>query len=169
AVAAFSESDVRRALGEPIIRNIAKIRACVANAKRWCTAPQGSYLAFLASQAPDDDPMSGWPALTALVQGDFQRLNDIGARQTLKRWGFFTALGHPGSRRVIERLGLIAADTPAAEGQAFIGAIADVMSRDPYEVEGVIALFAALGPCRPQPLCAQCALADRCPSASADA
>ncbi|MBV8171227.1 MAG: DNA-3-methyladenine glycosylase I, partial [Candidatus Eremiobacteraeota bacterium] len=83
AVAAFSESDVRRALGEPIIRNITKIRACVANAKRWCAAPQGSYLAFLASQASDDDPMSGWPARTALVQGDFQRLNDIGARQTL--------------------------------------------------------------------------------------
>jgi 3-methyladenine DNA glycosylase Tag len=167
-VAAFSETDVRRILGEPVIRNAAKIRACIANAKRWCAAPQGSYLAYVASNAADDDPLAGWPQLAALVKDDFERLNDAGARQTLKRWGFFTAFGHPGTRRVIERLGLTDATAPAAEGQTLIGAIADVMSRDPYEIEGVLALFAARGPCAPAPHCVRCALVERCPSASID-
>jgi len=167
-VAEFSETDVCHILGEPVIRNAAKIRACIANAKRWCASPQGSYLAYVASNAANDEPLEGWPRLAALVESDFERLNEIGARQTLKRWGFFTAFGHPGTRRVIERLGLTDATATAAEGQTLIGAIADVMSRDPYQVEGVLALFAARGPCAPQPHCVRCVLVERCPSASID-
>jgi hypothetical protein len=49
--------------------------------------------------------------------------------------------------------------------QLAIGAIAHQLGRDPYAVEAVLALFAALGPCRVRPQCDECALADRCPSA----
>lgn len=168
AVAAFGDADVRRLLAQPIIRNEAKIRACIENARRWqgVAASEGSYLARIARVAADDDAASGWPALCAALVEDFVRINEPSARQILKRWGFFTASPHPGSRRVAERLGLIAADAAPAAAQLAIGSIADALGRDPYAVEGTLSLFAALGPCRPMPVCAQCALADRCPTGS---
>jgi 3-methyladenine DNA glycosylase Tag len=166
AVAAFGEDDVARLLGEPIIRNRSKICACIENARRWrATAAQhGSYLARVAEAAAQDDPVGGWPALTALLAGDFVRLNETGARQTLKRWGFFTAFGHPGSRRVVERLDLVDTRSTPAAGQLMIGAIAQALSRDAYAVEATLALFAALGPCRLDPRCPTCALCERCPA-----
>jgi len=166
AVAAFSEDDVVRLLSEPIIRNRSKICACIENARRWCAiaASHGSYLARVAEVAAQDDPSSGWPALTALLAADFARLNETGARQTLKRWGFFTAFGHPGSRRVIERLDLVDTQSTPAAGQLMIGAIAQALSRDTYAVEATLALFAALGPCKVDPRCPTCALCERCPA-----
>jgi 3-methyladenine DNA glycosylase Tag len=168
AVAAYDDADVRRLLGQPIIRNEAKIRTCIENARRWrsAAASDGSYLARIARVAADDDASSGWPGLCAALVEDFARINEPSARQTLKRWGFFTASPHPGSRRVVERLGLIGADATPAHAQLAIGAIADALGRDPYSVEGTLSLFAALGPCRPMPACSQCALADRCPTGS---
>jgi 3-methyladenine DNA glycosylase Tag len=168
AVAAYDDADVRRLLGQPIIRNEAKIRACIENARRWRSAAgsDGSYLARIARIAADDDAASGWPALCAALVDDFARINEPSARQILKRWGFFTASPHPGSRRVVERLGLIGAEATPAHAQLAIGAIADALGRDPYAVEGTLSLFAALGPCRPMPACGQCALADRCPTGS---
>ena len=168
AVAAYDDANVRRLLGQPIIRNEAKIRACIENARRWqaAAASDGSYLARIARIAADDDASSGWPRLCTTLAEDFARINEASARQILKRWGFFTASPHPGSRRVVERLGLISAETTPAQAQLTIGAIADALGRDPYAVEGTLSLFAALGPCRPMPACAQCALADRCPTGS---
>ncbi|MBV8082751.1 MAG: DNA-3-methyladenine glycosylase I [Candidatus Eremiobacteraeota bacterium] len=167
AVAALTDADVHRLMGEPIIRNGAKIRACIENARRW-NLVSGGYFSGIARMAADDDHASGWPALAARVRTDFVRLNETGARQTLKRWGFFTAFGHPGTRRVFERLGLIEAGESPAAGQLVVGSIARALSRDPYAVEGACALFAAIGACRPQPRCTQCPLSDRCPHASAD-
>jgi hypothetical protein len=68
---------------------------------------------------------------------------------------------------VLERLGLIDAHASSADCQLAIGAIARALSRDAYAIEGALALFAALGPCRPQPACSSCTLSGRCPSASA--
>lgn len=165
-LAAYGASDVRRLLAEPIIRNEAKIRACIDNAKRWreLAAAQGGYLPRVAAIAANDDPAAGWPALTAALAADFERINAAAAGQTLKRWGFFTAFGHPGSRRVMERLGLVDPQTTPAQAQLVVGSLANALARDPYAVEGVLALFAALGPCSPQPQCARCALSERCPT-----
>jgi 3-methyladenine DNA glycosylase Tag len=170
-VAAYDDDDVRRLLAQPIIRNEAKIRACVENAKRWqdVAASTGSYLARVAGIAAEDDASAGWPALCAALVADFARINEPTARQTLKRWGFFTASPHPGSRRVIERLGLIDADATPAAAQLAIGAIARALGHDPYAIEGTLSLFAAFGPCKPMPACAQCALADRCPTGAGSA
>jgi len=165
-VALFDEERIARVLQSPIIRNEAKVRACVENARRWMAAAgDGTYLGRVAQIAADDDAAGGWPALTAELQKDFARLGDTAARQTLKRWGFFTAFAHPGSRRVIERLELVdAADSPAA-AQCFVGSVARVIGRDPYQVEATLALFASLGPCKRQPECDECPLAERCPTA----
>ena len=165
-VASYGEADVRRLLGSPIIRNESKIRACIENALRWCdiAKSEGSYLARIACIAAADAPAEGWPSLTAAVAADFERINETAARQTLKRWGFFTAFGNPGSRRVIERLGLIDATATPATGQLLVGSVAEALLRDPYAVEGLLALFAALGPCNPEPQCGACALSTRCPT-----
>jgi 3-methyladenine DNA glycosylase Tag len=82
-------------LEAPIVRNAAKIRACIENAKRWCELAQqhGTYLGRIASIAATDDPVSGCPALSEAVGGDFVLIGDSAARQTRKRWGFFTAFG----------------------------------------------------------------------------
>ena len=167
AIAAFDDGDVRRLLGLPIIRNEAKIRACIENAKRWhsAAATEGTYLARVARIAAGDDAAAGWPSLVAALVADFVRIGEPAARQTLKRWGFFTAAPHPGSRRVVERLELIGHDAPPATAQLVVGAIAQALGRDPYSVEATL-LFAALGPCRPMPQCARCALAERCPTGS---
>ncbi|HEV2908914.1 MAG TPA: DNA-3-methyladenine glycosylase I [Candidatus Eremiobacteraceae bacterium] len=165
-VASYGEADVRRLLGSPIIRNEAKIRACIENAQRWCDVAKsdGSYLARIARIAAADSPAEGWPSLTTAVAADFARINETAARQTLKRWGFFTAFGNPGSRRVIERLGLIDPAASVATGQLLVGSVADALLRDPYAVEGLLALFAALGPCNPEPRCDACSLSTRCPT-----
>ncbi|HEY5094213.1 MAG TPA: DNA-3-methyladenine glycosylase I [Candidatus Eremiobacteraceae bacterium] len=166
-VATFDDARIGRIMQAPIIRNEAKIRACVENAKRWVAAAgTTTYLAKVAQIAVDDDAAGGWPALTKELQKDFARVGDTAARQTLKRWGFFTAFAHPGSRRALERLALVAeADSPAA-AQCFVGSIARVIGRDPYHVEATLALFASLGPCKRQPECDECPLAERCPTAA---
>ena len=166
-VAEFDDERIGRIMQAPIIRNEAKIRACVENAKRWVAAAgSATYLSKVAQIAVDDDVAEGWPALTKELQRDFARIGDTAARQTLKRWGFFTAFAHPGSRRVLERLGLVeVADSPAAV-QCFVGSVARVVGRDPYQLEATLALFASLGPCKRQPECDECPLAERCPTAT---
>jgi len=164
-VAVFDEADVRRLRASPIIRNENKIRACIENAGRWRAASgAGTYLARVAQTAASDDPALGWPALAALLVADFERIGEIAARQTLKRWGFFSALAHPGARRVVDRLGLAQAENGDAQTQTIIGAIARKLCRDPYALEGALALFAALGPCRPIARCDTCPLSERCPT-----
>jgi 3-methyladenine DNA glycosylase Tag len=167
AVAAFDEARIAATIASPIIRNEMKIRACIENARRWMhrVAEGESYLGRIASIASTDDPAAGWPQLSSIVREDFERLGDSTARQTLKRWGFFTAFAHPGARRVIARLGFIDADADAAAIQRLIGTGAQRLGRDPYAVEASLALFAGLGPCRKEPACDRCRLADRCPSA----
>lgn len=167
AVAAFDDANIGQMLAQPIIRNEAKLRACVDNARRWreLAAGDGTYLARLARNAAGDQPESGWPGLAETLCADFSRMGAIATRQTLKRWGFFTAFAHPGARRVLERLNVIETGREPEAVQLAIGAIAHQLGRDPYAVEAVLALFAALGPCRVRPQCDECALSDRCPSA----
>lgn len=95
AVSRFDEAREAALLDEPIIRNAAKIRACVENARRWTALAEknGSYLARVAAVAAVDDPASGWPSLTSVVREDFVRVGESAAGQILKRWGFFTAFG----------------------------------------------------------------------------
>ena len=57
-----------------------------------------------------------FPVITA-YDAAFARIGETAARQALKRWGFFTAFAHPGSRRVLERLGFIA-ESASAEASA---------------------------------------------------
>ena len=170
-VAQFDDAHAASLLEAPIIRNAAKIGACVENARRWTSlaGQHGSYLGRVASLAASDDPAMGWQSLARAVRDDFVRLGDTGARQTLKRWGFFTAFAHPGVRRCVERLGVIdqSADGPGL--QRLVGAAAHRLGRDPYAVEAAVAVFASAGPCRPTPKCGECALADRCPSSMAPA
>jgi DNA-3-methyladenine glycosylase I len=171
AVAHFDDADIARVLTAPIIRNESKVRACVENASRWIAiaAEHGSFLGGVAVVAADDDAAAGWPALAERMHLSFARIGETAARQALKRWGFFTAFAHPGSRRVLERLGMIAECASAADVQCFVGAVARSAGRDPYEVEACLALFASHGPCRPLPKCAGCELADRCPHGQANA
>jgi 3-methyladenine DNA glycosylase Tag len=170
AVAAFDDDRVAVVLQAPIIRNEAKVRACVENARRWVgAAGDVAYLSKVAQVAVDDDAASGWPALTQKLQEDFMRIGETAARQALKRWGFFTAFAHPGSRRVMERLQLVAETDPPAAVQCFIGAVARVAGRDPYQLEATLALFASLGPCKREPQCESCVLAEKCPTAAARA
>jgi 3-methyladenine DNA glycosylase Tag len=161
---------VRDLLTQPIIRNEAKVRTCVENARRWSELGNGaaSYLGRVAASAANDDATAGWPALAAQLATDFERIGETAARQTLKRWGFFTAFAHPGAQRVLTRLGVIEHDAAPAATQLAVGAIASELGRDPYAVEAVLALFAGLGPCRVKPRCAECGLSDRCPSAQSD-
>ena len=165
AVAAFEDDRIAAAMQAPIIRNEVKIRACVENARRWVAAAgSATYLGNVARIATDDDAASGWPNLTLQLQGDFARIGETAARQTLKRWGFFTAFAHPGCRRAVERLGLISVgDSPAAV-QCLLGAVARVTGRDPYHLEATLALFASLGPCKREPACESCGLAEKCPT-----
>ena len=169
-VAAFDDARVAHILQAPIIRNEVKIRACIENARRWIAAGGDSaYVSGVAQVAVDDDAAGGWPALTQKLRDDFVRIGETAARQALKRWGFFTAFAHPGSRRVMERLHLVAeTDSPAAV-QCFVGAVARVAGRDPYQLEATLALFAALGPCKREPECDGCVLAEKCPTAAARA
>ena len=168
-IARFNDKSIRAILAAPIIRNETKVRACVDNAKRWirAAAAEGSYLARVAKQASDDEAAAGWPKLAGTLRADFVRLGDVAARQTLKRWGFFTAFAHPGAQRVLQRLGLLDDDLEPAAVQRFIGSVAQSTGRDPYVVEAALALFAGAGPCRPKPACDRCPLADRCPTGSA--
>lgn len=165
AVAAFDDERIAVAMQAPIIRNEAKIRACVENARRWVSAAgTATYLGNVARIAADDDAASGWPNLTQRLQGDFARVGETAARQTLKRWGFFTAFAHPGCRRALERLDLIHEDDTPAAVQCLLGSVARVAGRDPYHLEATLALFASLGPCKREPECESCALAEKCPT-----
>jgi DNA-3-methyladenine glycosylase I len=166
-VAGFEDARIRALMDAPIIRNEAKIRACVENAKRWVALAEQStsYLARVAEVGATDDASLGWPALTATLCSDFARIGELAARQVLKRWGFFTAAAHPGARRVLERLGFVEASLDGAAVQMLVGRVAQRSSRDPYSVEAVLALFASIGPCRKSPECRNCGVADRCPSA----
>jgi len=165
AVATFDDERIAEILRAPIIRNEAKIRACVENARRWVAAagPE-TYLGNVARNAADDDATSGWPSLTQQLQNDFARIGETAARQTLKRWGFFTAFAHPGCRRALERMELINKDDAPAAVQRLLGSVARVAGRDPYQLEATLALFASLGPCKREPECDKCPLAEKCPT-----
>ena len=171
AVAAYDDRRVEALLSAPIVRNAAKIKACVENARRWVTLARehGTYLGRIANVAASDDPSTGWSALNEVLRTDFVHLGESTAGQILKRMGFFTAFAHPGARRVIERLGFSSADSPAPAVQKLIGAAAARLGRDPYAVEAALALFAGVGPCKKKPACDACELADRCPSADVSA
>lgn len=93
AVARFDESDIARVTTAPIIRNEAKVRACVENAVRWAAIADshGTLLGNVALVAADDDAAGGWPALVEFMRSSFARIGETAGRQTLKRWGFFTA------------------------------------------------------------------------------
>ena len=94
-VGRYDEARMSALLNEPIIRNAAKIHACVENARRWSALAEknGTYLGRVASVAAADDPVLGWPALANVVRDDFVHFGETAARQALKRWGFFTAFG----------------------------------------------------------------------------
>jgi len=165
-VACFDDAKIARLLRAPIIRNEAKIRACVENAARWVELAkgEGSYLARVAAAAVDDDAAAGWPKLASVLSSDYVRLGPFASRQVLKRWGFFTAFANPLPHRVLARLDLVEADAPAPAVQRLIGAVAQKAGRDPYAVEATLALFAGVGPCAARPRCHECPLLERCPT-----
>jgi len=165
-VAELDEARATAMLAMPIIRNRAKIDACIDNGRRWhaLTTGGGSYLARVAAAAADDDPSEGWPRLSAMLRADFSRLGAMTARLTLKRWGFFMAGSHPGARRLLTRLHCVDAAAPDAHVQRLIASLAQKAGRDPYSVEASLADFAADGPCRKEPHCERCALLERCPT-----
>ena len=171
SVAAYDSKRVESLLSAPIVRNAAKINACVENARRWVALAKthGTYLGRIAGAAAADDPATGWTALNGVLREDFVHLGESTAGQVLKHLGFFTAFAHPGARRVVERLGFIAADAGTPALQKLLGAVAQRLGRDPYALEATLALFAGVGPCKKKPACDACALADRCPSANVSA
>jgi len=170
AVARIDEEHVGKLLHEPIIRNRSKIEACIRNAQRWQTlvAADKSYLGRIAHIGAGDDALNGWPKLVNLLQEDFCRLGEPTARVLLKRWGFFTALSHPGVRRALTRLGLVQADVDGPALQLFIGTLAEATSKDAYAIEAALAIFAGVGPCRPEPRCNECLLNETCPAAQSN-
>ena len=75
------------------------------------------------------------------LQNDFSRIarRQLGRRSS-QFHGIFTAFAHPVSRRALERLELVNEfDSPAAV-QCFVGSIARVAGRDPYQLEATLAL-----------------------------
>jgi hypothetical protein len=166
AVAQIDEKQVGMLLHEPIIRNRAKIEACITNARRWqeFVSAGTTYLGRVAEIGASDDAATGWPKLVAALQEDFCRLGEPTARIALKRWGFFTALAHPGVRRALVRLGLVDANAEGPAVQLFIGAVAEAAGRDAYAVEAALAIFAGAGACRATPRCNECPLNEVCPS-----
>jgi hypothetical protein len=170
-VATYDPKRVESLLQAPIVRNAAKINACVENARRWVALAKthGTYLGRIAGAAAADDPTTGWTALSGVLREDFVHLGESTAGQVLKHIGFFTAFAHPGARRVVERLGFIGADAAAPTLQKLLGGAAQRLGRDPYALEGTLALFAGIGPCKKKPACDACELADRCPSANVSA
>jgi len=154
AVARMDEAAVAEALLQPIIRNRAKVEACVDNARRWMAlcADGSAYLSRVASVAVEDDALEGWPKLRAMLQHDFRRVGAHTARLVLKRWGFFTALPHPGCARLLGRLQALG----AAGVQAAVAMLAQRNGRDVYAIEASLAIFAGLGPCQPAPRCQVC-------------
>jgi 3-methyladenine DNA glycosylase Tag len=169
-VARFNGARIRKlASSAPIIRNEAKIRACVDNAKRWAqyAREQSTYLGRVAAVAAGDDAAAAWPALADMLQSDFVRIGPTAARQTLKSWGFFTAFANPPAHRLLARLGLVEADAPPERVQRLIGSMAQAAGRDVYAAEASLALFAGAGPCRARPRCQECPLLERCPTGSA--
>lgn len=170
AVSQIDEGHVGKLLREPIIRNRAKIEACIQNARRWqALIAEKTYLGRIAEIGATDDAASGWPKLVTLLQKDFCRLGEPTARVLLKRWGFFTALCHPGVRRTLTRLGLMRADVDGSALQLFVGALAEAMGKEAYAIEADLAIFAGVGPCRPQPRCIDCVLNESCPSVPSSA
>lgn len=171
AVAAYDERRVESLLSAPIVRNAAKIQACVENARRWVALAKthGTYLGRIASAAAADDPATGWTALSGVLRSDFVHLGESTAGQVLKHLGFFTAFAHPGVRRVVERLGFISTGAPAPLLQKLLGGVAQRLGCDAYALEATLALFAGIGPCKKKPACDACELADRCPSANVSA
>ena len=167
AVAGIDEARVGKLLHEPIIRNRSKIEACIQNARNWqaLVATGNSYLGRIAHIGAQDDARAGWPKLVALLQEDFCRLGEPTARLVLKRWGFFTAVAHPGVRRTVTRLGLVDPEIDGPGLQRFVGTLAEATSNDPYAIEAAIAIFAGVGPCRPEPHCSECMLNEDCPTA----
>lgn len=163
AVARMDDAAIAKALLQPIIRNRAKVEACVDNARRWIVkcADGGTYLSRVASVAVEDDALEGWPKLRAMLQHDFRRVGEHTARLVLKRWGFFTALPHPGCARLLDRLQ--ASDDRGV--QAVVATLAQRTGRDAYAMEAALALFAGMGPCQPKPQCHTCLLRATCPSA----
>ncbi|MDQ6780043.1 MAG: DNA-3-methyladenine glycosylase I [Candidatus Eremiobacteraeota bacterium] len=162
-VARMDGAEMTDPLLQPIIRNRAKVEACVGNARRWISlcANGGTYLARVASVAVEDDALEGWPRLRAMLQHDFRRVGEQTARIVLKRWGFFTALPHPGCARLLERLQALG----NGGVQAAVASLAQRNGRDAYAMEAALALFAGLGPCKPEPQCHACILSAMCPSA----
>jgi endonuclease III len=167
AVAQIDERQVGILLHEPIIRNRAKVEACIQNARRWqeLVSAGTTYLGRIAEIGTSDDAATGWPKLVAAIQEDFCRLGEPTARIVLKRWGFFTALAHPGVRRALVRLGMVDADADGPAVQRFLGAVAEASGRDVYAVEAALAIFAGVGACRAAPRCGECPLNEVCPSA----
>lgn len=167
-VARITKERVGSLLREPIIRNRAKIEACIENARRWnrLALDDKSYLGRMARMACGDDASAGWPKLAAAVEQDFLRLKETAARTTLKRWGFFTAAAHPGSTRLLRRLGLLEETADGAAVQRFVGSLAQALGKHPYAVEAALAIFAGAGPCGVEPRCSECVLRDGCPNAS---
>jgi len=167
-VAQLRVSDVARMLDEPAVRDRAKVEACRECARLWqvVAAEDKTYLGRLARVAADDDATAGWPKLVAALQSDFRSLlNEAAARTLVKRWGFFTAAGHPGAKRALVRLQFVGSDAEGCNVQRFLGAVAEKSGRDPYAVEACLAIFAGLGPCQIQARCEDCVLNETCPSA----
>src|SRR5215472_4198524 len=76
AVAAYDEKRVESLFSAPIVRNAAKINACVENARRWVALAKthGTYLGRIANAAAADEPATGWTALNAVLRDDFVHL-----------------------------------------------------------------------------------------------
>jgi 3-methyladenine DNA glycosylase Tag len=165
-VAGFAGCDIEKLLSMPIIRNAAKLHACVENAKRWQAAalPAGSYMARVAACAAQDDAAGGWPKLVDLLTATFVRAGASSARQALKRWGFFTVLAHPAALRLLSRLRMLEQQAGDVTTQLFICAVAQATGRDPYAIEAALVLFAERGPCRASPRCSSCELCENCPT-----
>jgi 3-methyladenine DNA glycosylase Tag len=166
AVASLCDDDVGKLLAEPIIRNRLKVVASVENARNWLARTDGgTYLSRVAELAVSDNASAGWPSLVRVLQEDFHRLREPAARLTLKRWGFFNARVHPGTQRVLMRLGVLRQDADGFAALRTISSIAEKVGRDPYAIEAELALFAGLGPCKDLPKCDDCLLNEECPSA----
>lgn len=121
-VASFTEEDILRVCSaEDMIKNEAKIRACIHNAQIFLNLDKefgsfGKYLLSFNKRFPDD--VASIPDLLVDLQSRFKYLGPRTSRHFLMVWGFPLVKPDVMVMRVLFRLGLIPGETDECINEA---------------------------------------------------
>ena len=134
-VSKYTEKDFKRMMNNPkLIRNVRKIRACIANAKtlRNLSKEYGSFGEYLDQRKNDFD------GLKTVLKKEFDYLGNILALNYLKDIGIDSLKPDVHVLRVMFRLGLIDSESMASKNVDRVMVIAKMMSKATGERLNVI-------------------------------